>query len=66
MKLFFEFPASQGSADYGSKPGHAGGCPYSGHGASGIVLTSNDIALIRESWAYAKDIPAIQTETLLE
>jgi len=57
---------AQGTADYGAKSGHAGGCPYSGHGSSGIVLTSTDIALIRESWAYAKDIPAIQTETLLE
>ena len=35
-------------------------------GAAGSVLSDNEVALIRESWAIAKDIPAIQTRTLLE
>ena len=35
-------------------------------GAAAGVLSDNEVALIRESWAIAKDIPAIQTRTLLE
>jgi len=34
--------------------------------AAAGVLSDNEVALIRESWAIAKDIPAIQTRTLLE
>jgi len=35
-------------------------------GAAAGVLSDNEVALIRESWAIAKDIPTIQTRTLLD
>ena len=35
-------------------------------GAAGSGLSSEEISLIRDSWAVAKDIPAIQTRTLIE
>jgi hypothetical protein len=32
----------------------------------GNLLSDSDIALVQDSWAIAKDIPTIQTRTLLE
>ena len=39
--------------------------PVASSAAAGF-LSDKEVAMIRESWAIAKDIPAIQTRTLLE
>lgn len=38
----------------------------SGSVSAGSNLSPEEISLIRDSWAIAKDIPAIQTRTLIE